>query len=178
MAEFKKFLCLVIFFQRIKKQCCPRAEDRTFSRTCKVQGQGLQNMSYRTSSRPRTSSRIPPLCFSVAILPALSQKINFWKIALNYLEKQLIYNSDPLLCFDNNTAKNTDWNLQKYTNSLIFWLLLAILVKFLRGKSLLRGNLNSIILGTEGRRKLKFGEVSLHFCQNLSRESREKFVLT
>ena len=39
------------------KKCCPRTEDRTFSRTCRLQGQaldlrgqgqGLQNVSSRT----------------------------------------------------------------------------------------------------------------------------------
>ena len=40
-------------FQHVIKQCCPQAEDRTFSRTC-VQGEGLQIVSSRTSLRPRT----------------------------------------------------------------------------------------------------------------------------
>ena len=36
-------------------------------------------------------------CFRVAI----------WKVGLNLLEKQLMYNSDPSLCFDNDSAVNT-----------------------------------------------------------------------
>ena len=60
------FLFGYFLSQPIKKQCCPRAENRTFSRTWRVRGQGqghelrdqgLQNVS----SRPRTSSRTPPL---------------------------------------------------------------------------------------------------------------------
>ena len=43
---------------------------------------------------------------SAANLPALWQKINFWEVGLSLLEKQLIYGSDPLLCFDNNTAES------------------------------------------------------------------------
>ena len=31
---------------------------------------------------------------------------------------------------------------------------------------------------TEGRRKLKFGEVGLHTCQKILRENRVKFFLT
>ena len=48
-------------FQPVKKQCCPRAEDRTFSRTCgaqgqgqglelRCQGQGLQNVFSKTAT--------------------------------------------------------------------------------------------------------------------------------
>ena len=57
-------------FQPIKKQCYPRAEDRIFLGTCRVrgqglelwgQGQGLQNVSSRTASRPRTFLTTPPL---------------------------------------------------------------------------------------------------------------------
>ena len=47
-----------------------------------------------------------------AILPGSWLQINFWKIGLNLLEKQVIYNTDPLLCFDNNNAKTTYWELQ------------------------------------------------------------------
>ena len=58
-------------FEPIKKQYCSRAEDKTFLRTCRVlgqglelRGQGLQNMFSRMSSRPRISSRTPPLVCS------------------------------------------------------------------------------------------------------------------
>ena len=44
-------------FQRFKKQCCPRAEDKAISEDLRLQGQGLQNLS----TRPRTSSRTPLL---------------------------------------------------------------------------------------------------------------------
>ena len=37
-------------FSRIKKNCCSRAEDRTFSRTSRLRRQGLQNVSSRTPS--------------------------------------------------------------------------------------------------------------------------------
>ena len=45
------------------KICCPRAVDRAIFEDLRVrgQGQGLQNVSSRTSSRPRTSSRTPSL---------------------------------------------------------------------------------------------------------------------
>ena len=37
-----------------QKKCCPRAEDRTFSRTCGLQGQRLQNVSLRLRTPLRT----------------------------------------------------------------------------------------------------------------------------
>ena len=60
-------------FQRLKKYCCPRAEDRAIFEDLRLrgQGQGLEasrptprtskNVSSRTFSRPRTSSRTPHL---------------------------------------------------------------------------------------------------------------------
>ena len=57
-------------------------------------------------------------------------------------------------------------------------MLLASLSKFLREKAFLRGNLNCHILGTKGRRKLKFGEVSLQICQNILRENLAKIFST
>ena len=59
----------------IEKQCCPRVEDRTLLRTCRVRGQdqGLQNVSSRTSSRPRTSSRTPPLLARPNRSPVISK---------------------------------------------------------------------------------------------------------
>ena len=73
--------CLVISFQPIKNQCCPRVEDRTFSRTStgrlrgqgrelelQDQGQVLKIVSSRTSSRPRTFSRTPPLTRNYVII--------------------------------------------------------------------------------------------------------------
>ena len=55
----KKFFKNSTKFQQFKKYCCPRAEDRPIFEDLRPrgQGQGLQN----TSSRPRTSSRTPPL---------------------------------------------------------------------------------------------------------------------
>ena len=38
-----------------QKKCCPQAEDRTFSTTCGLQGQGLKSVSLRL----RTSLRTP-----------------------------------------------------------------------------------------------------------------------
>ena len=46
--------------------------------------------------------------------------------------------------------------------------------KFLRGKSFLREILICYISQTEGRRKLKFGEVGLQVCQKFLREHRAK----
>ena len=37
-----------------QKKCCPRAEDRTFSRTCGLQGQRLQNVSLGLRTPLRT----------------------------------------------------------------------------------------------------------------------------
>ena len=54
----------ILTFQKI---VCPRAEDRSIFEDLRPrgQGQGLQNLSSRTSSRPRTSSRTPPLTHRV-----------------------------------------------------------------------------------------------------------------
>ena len=41
-------------------------------------------------------------------------------------------------------------------------------------KAFLRGNLICYASGTEGCRKLKFGEVGLHTCQNFLRKTRAK----
>ena len=48
----RNFYVWLFSFQPIKKQCCPRAEDRTYSRTCKVRGQGQGRQS--GSSKPIT----------------------------------------------------------------------------------------------------------------------------
>ena len=54
-------------FQKVKKYCCPLAEDKTFSMTCRIRGRGqgldLRGQSPKlqiVSSRPRTFSRTPP----------------------------------------------------------------------------------------------------------------------
>ena len=39
---------------------------------------------------------------------------------MNLFEKQLNYNSDPLLCFDSSTAENTYLKLQTSSNFLKF----------------------------------------------------------
>ena len=61
-------------FKQFKKYCCSRAEDRPIFEHLRprgqgqgldLRGQGLQNVSSRTSSRPRTSSRTPPLSLTV-----------------------------------------------------------------------------------------------------------------
>ena len=68
----KKFFKRSRKLQQFRKYCCPRAEDRPIFEDLRPrgqdqgfdlrgQGQGLQNVSSRTSSRPRTSSRTPPL---------------------------------------------------------------------------------------------------------------------
>ena len=50
-------------FQQFKKKYCPRAENRAIFEDLRPRGQdqGLQNVS----SRPRTSSRTPPLTISI-----------------------------------------------------------------------------------------------------------------
>ena len=72
----KKFFKRYTKFQQLKKYCCPRAEDRPIFEDLRSrgqgldlrgQGQGLQNLS----SRPRTSSRTPPLVFRGGLLKLL-----------------------------------------------------------------------------------------------------------
>ena len=55
-------------FKQFKKYCCPRAEDRPIFKDLRPRGQGLQNVSSRTSSRPKTSSRTPPLVDTALML--------------------------------------------------------------------------------------------------------------
>ena len=45
----------------VQKQCCRRAENKAIFEDLRLRGQGLQNVSSRTFSRPRTSSRTPPV---------------------------------------------------------------------------------------------------------------------
>ena len=53
-SKVKKRSCPWLIFNKTKK-CCPRAEDSTFLRTCKLQGQRLQNVSpSRTPFLPLT----------------------------------------------------------------------------------------------------------------------------
>ena len=47
------------------KNCFYRAEDRAIFEDLRLRGQGLQNVSSRSSSRPRTSSRTPPLGITI-----------------------------------------------------------------------------------------------------------------
>ena len=48
---------------------------------------------------------------------------------------------------------------------------------FKEEKAFLKGNLICYISGTEGRKKLKFGEVGLQIGQNFLRKNRAKFFL-
>ena len=70
----KKFSSALQNFNNSKMYCCLRAEDGPIFEDLRSRGQGqgldlrgqgqdqsLQNVSSRTSSRPRTSSRTPPL---------------------------------------------------------------------------------------------------------------------
>ena len=73
MPEFKKFLYLAIFLSTIQKTMLYSSENRAFLRACKIQGhglelqgQGIQNLSSRASSRPRTSSRTPLLVVALS----------------------------------------------------------------------------------------------------------------
>ena len=67
------------------RKCYPRAEDRTFSRTCRLreQGQGLQNVS----ARPRMSPRTLPLLrsFIPTIFHVKQQEEKLGKPILNLL---------------------------------------------------------------------------------------------
>ena len=63
MKKFFNFYVWLFFFQPIKKQCCPRAENRTFSKTWVRggQGQGLEFGGRRPQnvfSRPTTNVSI------------------------------------------------------------------------------------------------------------------------
>ena len=106
----------------------------------------------------------------------------FRKVGLNLFEKQIIYNSDPLLCFDNNTAKTlfetrkpavSFWN---FVCSWRSWITFFGEKTFWGEKDCLRGNLNWYILGTEGRRRLKFGEVSIKIWIKYFREKTEQKI--
>ena len=64
-------------------------------------------------------------------------------------------------------------NVENYKHAATFWNFVCSLQPWqnLSGeKVFLRGNLNCHILGTERRKKLKFGEVSLQICQNFERK--------
>ena len=63
----KEFFKRPTKFQQFKKKCCSRAEEdlRPRGQGLDLRGQGLQNVSSRTSSRPRTSLRTPPLVLSL-----------------------------------------------------------------------------------------------------------------
>ena len=75
----RKRSCKIFFeaickISTIQKKCCPRAEDRPIFEDLRhggqdqrldLRGQGLQNVS----SRPRTSSRTPPLSLTLTISP-------------------------------------------------------------------------------------------------------------
>ena len=93
----------------------------------------------------------------LSLLLALSQKIyNFGKLGF---EKQLIYNSDPLLCLDNySVAKHYYWELETCSKVLNFcnWQLWQIL----------RETRSCYISRTDGYRKLKLGKVSLQTVKN------------
>ena len=56
-------------FNGSKNSACPWAEDWAIFEDLRLRGQGqeLQNLSSRTSSRPRTSSRTPPL-YAIAFM--------------------------------------------------------------------------------------------------------------
>ena len=75
------------------------------------------------------------------------------------LEKQLIYDFDPLLCFDNNTAENTYRELQNCNNFFEILFVFDNPGKISKAKSLFKRKSKLSYLGTEGRRKLKLGEV-------------------
>ena len=49
-------------FQQVKKQWCPRAEDRAFSRPCRLrgQGEGLQIVFSRTPPMMQTNFSLNP----------------------------------------------------------------------------------------------------------------------
>ena len=61
--DLRKFSARFLAFSTVQKMCCPVAEDRAIFEDLRVrdQDQGLENVSSRTSSKPRTSSRTPPL---------------------------------------------------------------------------------------------------------------------
>ena len=76
----KVFFLAIYKISTIQKKCCYRAEDRAIFENLRPrgQGQGLQNVSSRTSSRPRTSSRTPPLTISLSkIYPKCKTKRKF-----------------------------------------------------------------------------------------------------
>ena len=63
--------------------------DKTFCRTCRPRGQGLQNVTTRMSTRPRMTSRTPHLLFnklrSFEIRKSLSIKPLIFRIEISQL---------------------------------------------------------------------------------------------
>ena len=109
-------------FQRFKKQCCALAEDRAIFEDLRLrgQGQGLQNVS----SRPRTSSRTPPL--SVMTLAKKYSKYN----VLQLLVEMLLLQNKPWLIsieghkFVNRKFVNNEltFSLTRYSLKILFML--------------------------------------------------------
>ena len=75
----KTFFSRSTKFQPFKKLCCPRAENRAIFEDLRLRGQGLENVSSRTSSRPRTSSRTPPLLIRLVLYQHLNSPIAYHK---------------------------------------------------------------------------------------------------
>ena len=69
------------------------------------------------------------------------------------------------------TLTESCWHAVTFWNFVFSWL---ARLNFKGEKAFLRWNLNCHILGTEGRRKLKFGKVSFQICQNFSEKIKQK----
>ena len=98
------------------------------------------------------------------------------KAGLNLFEKQLIYNLTLNFILTTTLPKTLIENYEHALSLLNFACSWQPWQN--KGKVFLKGNLNWYILGTDGHRKLKFGEVSLRICQNFLRQTQAKKILT
>ena len=87
-----RFLAFSNKISTVQKWCCPRAEDRAIFEDLRLrghgQGQGLQNASSRTSSKPRTSSRTQPLVIEGTNITYFCMFVSceYWKILLRQIK--------------------------------------------------------------------------------------------
>ena len=84
------FLAFSNEISTVQKLCCPRAEDRGIFEDLRLrgQGQGLQNLFVRTSSRPRTFSWTPPLVVRCGVWWLIS---NQWYFFLKIFCQQIFH---------------------------------------------------------------------------------------
>ena len=113
--------------------------------------------------------------FSAAILPVLWPRLTFGKLAWIYVKSSLftILNLYFVL-----TAKRVKTLIESYKHAVSFRNFVCSWQpwqNFRWKKAILRWNQNCSILETEGRRKLKFGEISFQIYRKFLRKSSKKY---